>query len=163
MEDKTDLKQPATRRPLEPLVGPDFIGLLNHSFEIERDRECGTESRLAYLSENIFDFTTYDLEMSETFATKGVEVCAAINDAKTFEYIADAENYKWYLLMCNMPFFSLRLNWGTSIRGAWWDHREHELRSCGIWRGEEQETVLKFSREDWQKFIAAIVAFADGK
>lgn len=153
-----------TSAPLEPLVGPDFLGILNHSFEIERDRECGAESRLVYLSDHIFDFTTYDSEMSEMFATKAVEVCDAINKAKTFDYIADAENYKWFLLMCNMPFFASRLNWGTSIRGAWWDHCEHSLSSCGIWIGDEQETELKFRDADkWKLFIAAMVAFAGGR
>jgi hypothetical protein len=147
--------------PLEPLVGPDFIGILNHSFEMERYLECGTESRLVYLSDHIFDFTTYDSEMSEMFSAKAVEVCDAINNARTFDYIANAENYKWFLVMCNMPFFAQRLNWGTSIRGAWWDHREHRLSSCGIWNGDEQEMELKFRDVDeWKRFIAAIVAFA---
>lgn len=146
---------------LEPLVGPDFIDILNHSFEMERYLECGTESRLAYLSDYIFDFTTYDSEMSEMFATKAVEVCDAISNAKTFDYIANTENYKWFLLMCNMPFFAQRLNCGTSIRGAWWDSREHRLSSCGIWNGFEQEVELRFRDvNEWKRFIAAIVAFA---
>ncbi len=146
---------------LEPLVGPDYYGILSHSFEIERGLECGAESRLVYLSDHIFDFTTYDSEMSEIFAAKAVEVCGAINDAKIFDYIANAENYKWFLLMCNMPFFAQRLNWGTSIRGAWWDYREHRLSSCGIWNGFEQVMELKFRDVDeWKRFIAAIVTFA---
>lgn len=77
--------------------------------------------RLEYLSDYIFNFTTYDGEMAELFACKALEVCAAISNRTTFDYIKDAEQYRWYLVMCNMPFFSDKLEWGTSIRGAWWD------------------------------------------
>lgn len=56
--------------------------------------------------------------MSVLFARKAVEVCAAINDRQTFDYINDPNDYLWYLLMCNMPFFAERLECGISIRGA---------------------------------------------
>ena len=142
----------------------DYLALLEHSFEVDRQRrDCAPESRLAYLSNHIFDFTTYDSGMDELFGAKAVEVCAAINDRKTFDYIEDPENHRWYLLMCNMPFFADRLEWGTSIRGAWWSGQpgeQIELDSCGLWIGEEQCTELKFSDDEWKSFIAAVVKFA---
>jgi hypothetical protein len=146
----------------------DYLNLLQHSFAVEKaNRECAPASRLAYLSDSIFDFTTYDSAMDELFAAKAIEVCAAINDSKTFEYIKDAEQYKWYLLMCNMPFFAERLEWGTSIRGAWWAGqlgKQIEFDTCGLWIGDDQciET-LKFSADDWRLFIAAVIYFAGGK
>lgn len=143
----------------------DYGELLEHSFNSELAiSECPPQSRLEYLSDHIFNFTTYDSEMSEIFATKAVEVCIAINDSKTFEYIKEPENYKWFLLMCNMPFFEPRLEWGTSIRGAWWGARHDrpiELDSCGLWNGEEQIVeTLKFGYDEWRKFIAAMIEFA---
>ena len=140
--------------------------LLEHSFEVEKKHgESAPESRLEYLSESIFNFTIYDSEMSELFATKAVEVCAAINEKTVYDYIADHKNYTWFLLMCNMPFFADRLEWGVSIRGAWWGvghGQQLEFSSCGLWIGDKQclET-LKFSDEEWGNFIAAVIEFAN--
>ena len=123
----------------------------------------GETSRLAYLADYIFDFTTYEDRMGELFATKAVEVCAAISDRKTFEYLgASEESRMWYLLMCNMPFFADRLEWGTSIRGAWWNH-PMTLDSCGLfWQGEQVTATLKFERDEWAQFIEAVREFAAG-
>lgn len=122
---------------------------------------CESASRLEYLSDHIFDFTTYDGEMAELFAAKALEVCAAISAGKTFEYIKDAEQYRWYLVMCNMPFFADRLEWGTSIRGAWWQYEDTVFSSCGLWVGSEQlaETIT-FTAGQWRNFIDAVLAFA---
>lgn len=94
------------------------------------------------------------------FAQKAVEVCEAINDRKTFEYINDEENYKWFLLMCNMPFFSDKLEWGTSIRGAWWD-RKIKFSCLGLWDGDDQLTEsMEFDQNEWKVFVKAIIDFA---
>ena len=153
-----------TGAPMEKTM--DYLKLLEHSYEVVRTGgECPPENRLEYLGDHIFDFTTYDGEMSALFARKAVEVCSAINDGTTFDYIrGDAENYLWYLLMCNMPFFEERLEWGTSIRGAWWGAMpggQIEFQSCGLWVGDDQcADPMKFSAEEWGKFIAAVVEFA---
>jgi hypothetical protein len=134
--------------------------LLEHSFNLTRGFGGGHEmSRLEFLAEYVFDFTTYDTEMGELFARKALEVCAAINDGKTFDYIKDADNYRWYLLMVNMPFFAGRLEWGTSVRGAWWDHGAQKLESCGLWREGEQVLSMEFPRSEWARFVAALVEF----
>lgn len=143
----------------------DYKNLLEHSFAVEQeDGATAPESRLEYLSRNIFDFTTYDGSMDVLFARKAVEVCGAISAKTTFDYIKDQENYHWYLLMCNIPFFAERIEWGTSIRGAWWGAypgKPIELASCGLWDGYQQLTdTLRFSDEEWAQFIQAIVEFA---
>jgi hypothetical protein len=116
-------------------------------------------SRLAYLGSEIFDFTTYDEDMDELFATKAVEVCRAIQDRTTFDYINDRDQYVWYLTMMNMPFFAKRTEWGTSIRGAWWDGGG-EYESCSLWSKGNQVTELEFTRETWPLFIDAIIRFS---
>ncbi len=143
----------------------DYLELLEHSYEVERtDGECPPESRLEYLGEQIFDITTYDSEMSALFARKAVEVCFAINNRLTFDFIKEPNNYRWFLLMCNIPFFADRLGWGTSIRGAWWSAgpgNQIEFQSCGLWIGNNQcADGMKFSAEEWGKFISAVVEFA---
>ena len=139
----------------------DYLKLLETSYKCwqECDREI---SRLEYLSNHIFDFTTYDGEIDELFATKAVEVCRAINDIETFEYQEDVENYRWFLIMVNMPFFCNKLEWGTSIRGAWWIHEDITIDSCGLFDDNcDQILDLKLDRDEWVKFIDAVIIFSE--
>lgn len=121
-------------------------------------------SRLEYLSEYIFAFTTYQSDMAELFAAKAVEVCEAINNSKTFDYIKDDDQRRWYLLMVNMPFFASKIEWGTSIRGAWWNSGPKtpiQLCSVGLWLdGEQLYEPMFFTHDEWREFIAAVIAFA---
>lgn len=138
----------------------DYLKLLTHSFEQEKFNECPPCSRLEFLAESLFNFTTYDSDKSELFGRKAVEVCEAINERKTFEYIESDEGHTWFLIMCNMPFFAEKLSWGTSIRGAWWDSKQFKVESCGMWIEGEQCLCLEFTEVEWKKFIAAVVEFA---
>ena len=138
----------------------DYLALLEHSYTMTCDvLECEPSSRLDYLGDHIFNFTIYDSAMSELFAEKAIEVCRAISEGSTFDYIRDPENYRWYLAMCNMPFFAGRLEWGTSIRGAWWDHGDHAFTTCGLFVDDEQVCDWTFTREEWLRFIAAVIEF----
>jgi hypothetical protein len=140
----------------------NYAELLEHSFAVEKEQsDC--ESRLEFLSDHIFDFTTYDSAMAELFARKAVEVCAAITNHTTFDYIKNQDDYEWFLIMCNMPFFATRIDWGSSIRGAWWSSpKQFELASCGLWIGSEQKAdALWFTNDEWTQFIRAVVAFAE--
>lgn len=142
----------------------DYKTMLEHSFHIQHaSMECAPGTRLSYLADSIFDFTTYDDSMSELFGKKAVEVCDAILNKTTFDYIKEQDNYAWFLLMCNMPFFHGRLSWGTSIRGAWWDfypNKTTTLRSHGIFKGDDQLLELVFSQAEWDNFIRAVLLFA---
>jgi len=147
----TDGQQHSTQGPL------DYSSMLAEGFCVSR---VGEWSRLEYLSDFIFDFTTYDSEMAELFARKSLEVCAAISAGKTFDYIKDPNQYRWFLVMCNMPFFAGRIEWGTSIRGAWWAHNGTTLSSVGLWsEGEQITDVMTFTESQWKEFIAALIAF----
>jgi hypothetical protein len=137
----------------------DYLKLLTESYE--SDGFCvKPTSRLEYLSDYIFDFTTYEDEAAELFARRAIEVAAAISNGTTFEYIKRHEDRIWFLLMCNMPFFYPRLEWGTSIRGAWWKHENHTLESCGLFDGDTQLERLTFTRDEWREFIWAVGEFA---
>ena len=137
----------------------DYLKLLEHSYRVavEQD-ECPPDSRLEWLGDQVFGFTTYDGAMSALFAEKAIEVCDAITRRETFDYIGSKDGYKWFLLMCNMPFFADRLEWGTSIRGAWWD--ASKLESCGLWEGDKQVLSLEFTDGQWNEFARALVDFA---
>ena len=140
----------------------DYRKLLEHSYELLCAMD-GKVSRLEFLSVGVFDFTTYDSSIDELFARKSVEVCEVINSETTFEYQKDPENYKWYLIMCNMPFFAGKLEWGTSIRGAWWDvygDRTFNLSSCFLYVDGDQILNLNFDAAQWGDFIRAVVEFS---
>jgi len=139
----------------------DYLKILENSFNVSKEMfECPPENRLEYLGDHVFDFTTYDGTMSSLFAQRAVEVCEAINNRKTFEYIEDEERYKWFLLMCNMPFFSDKLEWGTSIRGAWWNYKI-KFSCLGLFEGYDQLTEpMEFNQNEWEVFIKAIVDFS---
>lgn len=132
--------------------------LLEFGFQRELERDDGL-SRLTYLANHVFDFTTYDDAMSELFAKKALEVCLSINDKSTLDYIKDADNHRWYLLMVNMSFFATRLDWGSSIRGAWWALQEQTLQTSGLWHETQQLLSLKFSQGEWVNFIRALGDF----
>ncbi len=121
----------------------NYTKLLEDGFTNSRDV---AETRLEYLSELIFDFTTYQSDMAELFAAKAVEVCKAISDGDPWAFHQRSEqDLIWYLTMVNMPFFKDKLCWGTSVRGAWWSEpydsrgsRPIVFQSCGLYDGERQ-------------------------
>lgn len=132
--------------------------MLEDSFSVQASHECPAESRLDFLGNQVFNFCTYDGSMSEILAEKAIEVCEAISQRKTFEYIKDQEDYLWFLIMCNMPFFACRIEWGTSIRGAWW--KPAPLESCGLYQGWDQILKLEFTDQQWLDFVSAMIQFA---
>ena len=137
----------------------NYLKMLEHSFETTNKLIGDESSRLEYLSGSIFGFTTYDEAADGLFVCKAIEVCEAITNKAVYHYITTENNHIWYLLMCNMPFFIERIDWGVSIRGAWWDS-DIELKSCGLWVDGVQSLITKFNRDQWEEFICAIIEFA---
>jgi len=139
----------------------NYIKLLEDGYkEVSSRTGCPPKSRLEYLGDYIFEFTTYDEEMASLFACKAVEVCHAITEGKTFEYIENDDNHRWFLIMCNIGFFRDRIDWGTSIRGAFWNF-DIKFQSSGLYNGAVQlHEEIKFTREKWETFMRAIVTFA---
>ena len=145
----------------------NYLELLGRSFEkyVLDEQSIGnySPSKLEFIGENIFDFTTYENVVMSLFTKKALEVCEAITKKKTFDYIDTEEGNLWYLIMVNMPFFDGKLEWGTSIRGAWWDYKV-EFESCGIFIDGEQHTqTMKFTQDEWKLFISALIEFASGE
>ncbi len=141
----------------------DYLKLLQESHkETAENRDDPTLEKLEFLADDIFGFTTYDNVVSSMMAQKALEVCKAISEKKTFDYIASEEGNLWYLVMVNMPFFANRLEWGTSIRGAWWDlwgDKEFTIKSCGLFSNGEQILELNLNETEWPKFIEAMIKF----
>lgn len=141
----------------------DYLKLFEDGYRKTCDlMETPPINRLDYLGDYIFNFTTYDDEKSIMLARWCIEVCEAINNGNTFDYIKSKANYMVYVILVNMPFFQNKLTWGSSIRGAWWES-EIKFTTCGLWDGDNQlYETMTFSREEWVKFIAAMIEFAGG-
>lgn len=135
-----------------------YLKLLNDGYDACKEQSSYEVSKFEYLSDYIFDFTTYQSDMSELFGRKAVEVALAITGASTYKYIENDENCMWYLIMCNMPFFADRIEWGTSIRGAWWNISDL-FETTGLWHGQGQVTALDIDDKGWCDFMLAIEDF----
>lgn len=77
------------------------------------------QQKQIFLSNVIIGLTTYDYDLDLKFGKIILETLNAIQNRKTFEYIRDESNYEKYIISCN--FIKDWLDWGSSIRGAWFD------------------------------------------
>jgi hypothetical protein len=111
-----------------------------------------------WLSNEVFDLTTYDEELDEMFGRKMIEVCKVILEGKTFEYIRNREKYVQYILACQPLEKHGWINWGTSIRGSFFEDCEFnenakELCSC-CYSGDK----IPFTKETLKELIKFIEA-----
>ena len=140
----------------------DYLKMLETSYKIEQEEDQYL-SRGTYICENILGVFTYEYKLSEEFGKKFVEICSLISRREVFEYIEREDNERWYLIMVNFPFFSNRIEWGTSIRAAWWadsSNGDMNLESSGLYdeKGEQILNII-FDGREWSLFIAAMSEF----
>lgn len=101
---------------------------LNENYNFWQEMECPPENKLEYIGEVIFDFTTYENIVLEKLTKEMFAVIEAILNKRNFAYIENEENEEQYLRMVNYPFLYDKLEWGTSIRGAWFDdYKEYRI------------------------------------
>lgn len=83
--------------------------------------ECGM-SKYEWAASEIFGLVTYDGDLDKLFVERICDVCKYIAAGKTFEFInMSEENYITFILVCQVLYKKNWINWGTSIRGAWFD------------------------------------------
>jgi len=79
-------------------------------------------TKAMWLVEEYFYLTTYDDDISQEWGDAIIEILGVINDDNNFDYIdSSEENYKKYLMVANLLEREQLIDWGTSIRGAWFD------------------------------------------
>lgn len=105
-------------------------------------------SKYEWAAGNVFDLTTYDGWLDELFVKHILEVCKVILDRTNFEYIKDEHNYVRYILVCQLLNDFRWIEWGTSIRGAWF--QEEYFKPWG------SDTVIKsrpiLNEYEWSEF-----------
>lgn len=136
-----------------------FDELYNYSKE---NNECAPDSKLEFIGGEIFDFTTYDGAMDVYFAKKMLDVIKCILNNNTFEYQGQSEdNYVNYHMMVNMPFLDGKLEWGTSIRGAWFDEYGHHLKTHEPYMMSAQHEELIIDKKDIKLFMQALIEWSE--
>ena len=91
--------------------------------EYEAYKDFGTfETKYEWAASHIFDLATYDSSLDELFVKKILEVCRVILERQNFEYIKDDDNYITFIGVCQRLNSLGWIDWGSSIRGAWFDN-----------------------------------------
>lgn len=95
------------------------IEIYKAQFEEERTWYPDEWDKYTWAARKIFELTTYDSGIDERFVKDIIEVCKIILEKRNYEYIKDESNYIKYILVCQMLKQFNWIDWGTSIRGAW--------------------------------------------
>lgn len=120
-----------------------FIELLDHDYILEAGNCEDHYSKSEYLSQIIFQFNTSDTAIDILFATKMVEVLTVIRSNSWMKYIKEENQYINYLTMVNMPFLENKLDYGTSIRSAWFnDYEEYSIYGDRFKIAKQELTVF---------------------
>lgn len=129
----------------------NYKEILNSLYKDSVEHDCcPPDNKYQFLGSTIFDFTTYDSEMDELFAKNMLEVIECILNRKTFEYQAiSKEKYVNYLTMVNMPFLNEILEWGGSIRGAWFNDYCSPVLFCDVTIPKQELTIFFKELLEW--------------
>lgn len=128
-----------------------YLDLIEKDYKETLQAEEG-KSKLEYIGEDVFNLCTYCVETTEFMTTKALEVCHAINNRNNHEYISVDHDHTWYVTILNMPFFKDKIDWGTSIRGAWWC--KHESMNNNNLKLEDMDN------DKWHQFISDLLEFS---
>jgi len=79
------------------------------------------DKKFAFLASSIFDLVTYDLDLDIEFGKDIFNIIEVIYNRKNFEYTENKDNYKKFIIVCNILNMNDWISWGTSIRGCWID------------------------------------------
>lgn len=117
-------------------------------------------SKYQWFVDHILELTTYDGEISDLFGRKIVEVCKAIMDRKTYEYIDDENNYITYIIVYNLLQSKEWINWGTSIRGAWFEESS-SLNPIINWSYSDREGIHSHRVAFSEKNLRTLIEFIE--
>lgn len=106
-----------------------YKDLLDKMYKDAIESDCvAPESKLEFIGNHIFDFTTYSSEIDVILAKRMLSVCSSILYGTTFDFIGKSDdNHIEFILMCNMPFLKEKIDWGTSIRGAFFSDDVYKI------------------------------------
>lgn len=118
----------------------EYTRLMNH--------ETFKEAKNSYILNYIFNITTYDSALDEKFVNDILEIMDVILKRKNFEYIKDETNYIKFITIVNLIIETL--NWGTSIRGCFFDKI---TVNCFLCRKEPNDEIIFESDEEIRELL----------
>ena len=131
----------------------NYKELINEQYTEQLNWECPPECRIEFVGRSIFNLTTYDSKMDIQLGCRIIEVVRCILDRTTFDYIEESPaKYSNYITVINLLFFDGMLEWGASIRGAWFD----EFKSYSI-------SNIEVKERDINKFFTDLLEWIELK
>lgn len=109
-----------------------------------------------WAADEIFDLTTYDSELDKLFVETILDVCKVILARQNFEFIKDETAYVVYIVVCNMFEHKHWIEWGTSIRGAWFDEN---AKAEPIFESYDETPNVPFTKEN----LVTLIEFIEEK
>lgn len=127
----------------------DYLEMLEESYEEYKKWEHENfHTKLNFLADGVFGITTYENSIECEMAQEFLQVCEAISNNTTFDFISTEEDCNIYLRTINYPFFIDRIEWGSSIRGAWWENGITKIESCHLFSNGDQIIGEDFNMKD---------------
>lgn len=107
---------------------------LNFMYQEHRDYEikcCGADdmTKFQFLCNEVFNLFPYDSDIEDSWGRDLFRVLNHINRGIGSDYwSASDENYNKYLIICQLLDMKHWINWGTSIRSAWFEFSDNSDR-----------------------------------
>jgi hypothetical protein len=134
----------------------DVIELYRKEYAFETKVIQEGSTKYTWAATQVFELTTYDISLDELFVKKIIEVCKAILEGRTFEYIRDESQYVTYILVCQLLERLNWIEWGTSIRGAWFEEsheKYHPSQPILKYLYTNEETSVPFTVDNLKALI----------
>lgn len=128
----------------------------------ESYKECETfDNKYEWAASHIFNLATYDSRLDEMFVKLISEVCDVILENKNYEYIEDETNYFTFVAVCQRLDSLGWIDWGSSIRGAWFADQVYESQ----YDKNEQMIICDFEPDirvyPYKESIRALIDFVE--
>lgn len=115
---------------------------------------CDT-TKYEWAASEIFDLCTYDGDLDERFVKTILEVCKIILENRNYEAIRDDNFYPKFIIVCNLLDHKKWIDWGSSIRGAWFqeDRDNKPILQYNIKEYGYDSDILPFSIDNLKALI----------
>lgn len=117
------------------------LDIYRAQYETQKELLGKEYSKYEWAALNIFGLVTYDSGMDELLVKNILEVCKVILKHRNYEYINNENNYLKYIIVCQLLHNLRWIEWGTSIRGAWFE--EYNFKPWGCDEAVTSEDILE--------------------
>ena len=121
--------------------------------EAQTFSEC-IESKHEWIATNVFGLATYDAGLDKIFVDVIFNICKVILEQDTYEFIESSDdNYIVYILVCQLLDRMKWIEWGTSIRGAWFAESYYDISQRPQDILDDGNYVIPFTKDNLRTLI----------